>query len=69
MRKKEIKTVMPNTLEQQIAQLEAQLATANAEKAKYKQLFEVSADALSIVDLSTGTFIECWGTYHQPNRP
>ncbi|MDM7860739.1 PAS domain S-box protein [Alteromonas sp. ASW11-36] len=50
---------MSNSLEQRIAQLEAQLATANAEQAKYKQLFEVSADALSIIDLSTGTFIEC----------
>ncbi|NOU52867.1 PAS domain S-box protein [Pseudoalteromonas sp. JBTF-M23] len=46
-------------LEEKVRQLEAQLATANAERLKYKTLFDVSGDALSIIDLSTGRFIEC----------
>ncbi|WP_440056273.1 PAS domain S-box protein (plasmid) [Pseudoalteromonas sp. T1lg65] len=47
------------SLEQRVLELEAQLERANSEKIKYKTLFEVSGDALSIIDLSTGRFIEC----------
>ncbi|BBN82333.1 hypothetical protein PA25_23180 [Pseudoalteromonas sp. A25] len=46
-------------LEHRVQQLEAQLEETNAERIKYKKLFDVSGDALSIIDLSTGRFIEC----------
>ena len=46
-------------LEEKVKQLEAELETANAERLKYKKLFDLSGDALSILDLSTGKFIEC----------
>lgn len=39
--------------------LKSQLKDVCFERDKYKKLFDVSADALSIIDLSTGTFIEC----------
>ena len=48
-----------NSLQAKIKQLEAELDEANAERIKYKRLFEVSGDALSIVDLCTGKFVEC----------
>lgn len=48
-----------SALEAKVKQLEQQLEQANAERLKYKKLFEVSGDALSIVDLSTGKFVEC----------
>lgn len=50
---------MANSLEQRIVELEQQLARANADKAKYQQFFAASADALSIIDLSSGKFVEC----------
>ncbi len=50
---------MVGSLEERIQKLELELAIANAEREKYKTLFEVSGDALSIIDLSTGKFIEC----------
>ncbi|MCF2946518.1 PAS domain-containing protein [Paraglaciecola aquimarina] len=48
-----------NALEAEIDQLKAQLLNAKSENIKYKKLFEVSADALSIIDLKSGEFIEC----------
>ena len=50
---------MANSLEQRIVELEQQLARANADKAKYQQFFAASTDALSIIDLSSGKFVEC----------
>lgn len=46
-------------LEQEVAQLKAELENSKNELAKYKTLFQASADALSIIDLDTGKFIEC----------
>ncbi|WP_100643028.1 PAS domain S-box protein [Alteromonas facilis] len=46
-------------LRSEIEQLRIQLKSTKAENAKYKKLFEVSGDALSIIDLETGRFIEC----------
>lgn len=39
--------------------LKDRLKLLTQERDKYKKLFEVSADALSIIDLNTGRFIEC----------
>ncbi|KMT66810.1 PAS domain S-box protein [Catenovulum maritimum] len=50
---------LTRSLEEKISDLESQLKIANAERIKYKQLFEASGDALSIIDLSTGKFTEC----------
>ena len=47
------------TLEAQIIRLKAELAKQQAENIIYKELFDVSGDALSIIDLSTGKFIRC----------
>ncbi|MFY8274118.1 PAS domain S-box protein [Pseudoalteromonas sp. SSDWG2] len=47
------------TLLAEIEHLKSQLETANSARAKYKALFDSSADALSIIDVSTGKFIEC----------
>ena len=46
-------------LEAEIDQLKAQLSNARSENRKYKKLFEVSGDALSIIDLKSGKFTEC----------
>jgi len=48
-----------NALEAEIEQLKVQLSNARAENIKYKKLFEVSGDALSIIDLKSGKFTEC----------
>ncbi|MEP7702868.1 PAS domain S-box protein [Paraglaciecola sp. 25GB23A] len=48
-----------DALEAEIDQLKAQLSNAKAENIKYKKLFEVSGDALSIIDLKSGKFTEC----------
>ncbi|MEI8607327.1 PAS domain-containing hybrid sensor histidine kinase/response regulator [Pseudoalteromonas sp. B160] len=48
-----------NDLEAEIDQLKVQLANARAGNIKYKKLFEVSGDALSIIDLKSGKFTEC----------
>ena len=48
-----------NTLNAEIMQLKAELKEAKNENAKYKKLFEISGDALSIIDLSSGRFTEC----------
>jgi PAS domain S-box-containing protein len=48
-----------NTLEAKIDRLKAQLSNARAENIQYKKLFEVSGDALSIIDLKSGKFTEC----------
>ena len=47
------------TSEAQIIRLKAELAKQQAENIMYKELFDVSGDALSIIDLSTGKFIRC----------
>jgi len=46
-------------LEKENHQLKKQLAKVSFERDKYKTLFEASGDALSIIDLSSGKFIEC----------
>lgn len=46
-------------LEAENKALKQKLQQLNAEHDKYKKLFEVSGDALSIIDLNTGKFIEC----------
>ncbi|MDP4490377.1 PAS domain S-box protein [Pseudoalteromonas piscicida] len=46
-------------LEKEIHSLKSQLAETSFERDKYKKLFEASGDALSILDLNTGKFIEC----------
>ncbi|WP_164078405.1 PAS domain S-box protein [Alteromonas facilis] len=43
----------------EIEHLKAQLVAKDTDLRKYKTLFECSADALSIIDLATGKFIEC----------
>lgn len=47
------------TLQVEINRLKAELAIQQAENIMYKELFDVSGDALSIIDLSTGKFIKC----------
>ena len=46
-------------LEQRISQLEAELKASQAKSEKYKALFDLSADAFSIIDMTTGRFVEC----------
>lgn len=46
-------------LEQEVEALKRALKSAEAENTKYKTLFDVSGDALSIIDLASGKFIEC----------
>lgn len=46
-------------LKEENEKLKQELARARYEKDKYKKMFDVSADALSIIDLETGRFIEC----------
>lgn len=46
-------------LEEENNKLKKQVEQLSFHKDKYQKLFEVSADALSIIDLSTGKFIEC----------
>ena len=46
-------------LEQEVEALKRALKRAEAENTKYKTLFDVSGDALSIIDLASGKFIEC----------
>lgn len=41
------------------ANLKLKIAELTQEKDKYKKLFDVSGDALSIIDLDSGRFIEC----------
>lgn len=47
------------SLEEEISLLKEALAEADFQRSKYKQLFDASADALSIIDLASGTFVEC----------
>lgn len=47
------------TLESENTYLKAELEKVRRERDKYKKIFDVSADALSIIDLSNGKFIEC----------
>lgn len=51
--------VRKKELELEVKQLREQLNKAKLERDKYKKLFDISADALSIIDLGTGRFIEC----------
>jgi PAS domain S-box-containing protein len=46
-------------LQEENNKLKVQLQELSHAKNKYKKLFDVSADALSILDLDTGKFIEC----------
>lgn len=46
-------------LEAENKALKKMLDQITSERDKYKKLFEVSGDALSIIDLKTGKFIEC----------
>lgn len=46
-------------LEDEIQKLRRELDNVRMERDRYKKLFDVSADALSIIDLSTGKFVEC----------
>ena len=43
----------------EIKELKKQVKTLTVHKSRYQKLFEVSADALSILDLETGKFVEC----------
>jgi len=47
------------TLEKENAYLKGELDKIRRERDKYKKMFEVSADSLSIIDLSNGKFVEC----------
>ncbi|KZN61078.1 hypothetical protein N473_22315 [Pseudoalteromonas luteoviolacea CPMOR-1] len=46
-------------LENELKRLRSELEQVTFERDKYKKLFDVSGDALSIVDLQSGTFVEC----------
>jgi len=46
-------------LEEKISELEQELSALKDEQQKYRSLFELSGDALSILDLATGQFLEC----------
>ncbi|CAH9067958.1 Sensor histidine kinase RcsC [Pseudoalteromonas holothuriae] len=47
------------SLEQENKELRTQLASVSSERDKYKALFDTSGDALSIIDLNSGKFVEC----------
>jgi PAS domain S-box-containing protein len=47
------------SLESENSRLKDELEKVRLERDKYKRLFDVSADALSIIDLTSGRFIEC----------
>ncbi|NMH60018.1 ATP-binding protein [Alteromonas ponticola] len=47
------------TLEEENKQLKRELQNTQQERDRYKKLFDISADPLSILDASTGKFIEC----------
>jgi PAS domain S-box-containing protein len=47
------------SLQAEINRLNAELANQKAQSIMYKELFDVSGDALSIIDLGTGKFIKC----------
>ncbi|MBE0365728.1 hypothetical protein PULV_b0370 [Pseudoalteromonas ulvae UL12] len=46
-------------LEKENKKLKSQLECVTFERDKYKMLFDASADALSIIDLKSGKFVEC----------
>ena len=46
-------------LEEENKKLKSQLECVTFERDKYKMLFDASADALSIIDLKSGKFVEC----------
>lgn len=47
------------SLAHEIKELKIELARVRNERNKYKKLFDFSGDALSIIDPSTGKFVEC----------
>lgn len=47
------------SIQDENALLKRELTDLRRERDKYKRLFDTSADALSIIDLKTGKFIEC----------
>jgi len=53
--------VKPDTdqFEEESKKLKEQIKQLSNQRDKYKKLFEVSADAMSIIDLDSGRFIEC----------
>ncbi|MEE4246004.1 MAG: PAS domain-containing protein, partial [Kangiellaceae bacterium] len=46
-------------LQEENSALKAELAALKESKTNYQRMFELSADALSILDLDSGCFIEC----------
>lgn len=48
-----------DSIEEKYIRLQKEYQRVVFERDKYKKLFDVSADALSIIDLETGRFIEC----------
>ncbi|WP_276754993.1 PAS domain S-box protein [Pseudoalteromonas marina] len=48
-----------NNLEQENTKLKRAIAELTYERDKYKKIFDASADAYSVIDLSSGKFIEC----------
>ncbi|MDP2566523.1 PAS domain S-box protein [Pseudoalteromonas marina] len=48
-----------NNLEQENTKLKRVIAELTYERDKYKKIFDASADAYSVIDLSSGKFIEC----------
>ena len=48
-----------NNFEQENKKLKQTIAELTKQRDKYKKIFDVSADAYSIIDLSSGKFIEC----------
>ena len=48
-----------NNLEQENTKLKRAIAELTYERDKYKKIFDASTDAYSVIDLSSGKFIEC----------
>tara|TARA_B110000211_G_scaffold156173_1_gene177037 strand:+ start:17905 stop:18114 length:210 start_codon:yes stop_codon:yes gene_type:complete len=48
-----------NNLEQENTKLKRAIAELTYERDKYKKIFDASVDAYSVIDLSSGKFIEC----------
>ena len=48
-----------NNLEQENTKLKRAIAELTYERDKYKKIFDASADAYSVIDISSGKFIEC----------
>lgn len=55
----EVVPASKNNLEQENTKLKRAIAELTYERDKYKKIFDASADAYSVIDLSSGKFIEC----------